>query len=234
MTPENRALAIAHAKRESPREACGLLIVERGVERYLPCQNLATGTDHFVLDPLDYDRAEQRGEIVGLVHSHPNAFPTPSQADLVSCEASGLPWYIVGLPTEQWHDMTPSGYVAPLVGREWSHGVLDCYAIIRDYYRIERGIELPDFVRHDEWWHLGQNLYLDHFEEAGFREVPFEQISDGDVVLFQMRSPVPNHAAIYLNGNIILHHLTNRLSSRDVFGEWYRRQVRKVLRHVSA
>jgi len=48
-----------------------------------------------------------------------------------------------------------------LVGREWSHGVLDCYALVRDWFRAERGVELPNFVRFDDWWKRGENLYLE-------------------------------------------------------------------------
>jgi proteasome lid subunit RPN8/RPN11 len=223
--------AIEHAEREYPREACGLIIVERGVETYVPCRNLATGTDHFALDPTSYDAAERRGEIVAVFHSHPNAAPTPSQADLVACEASGLPWHIVGVPSLLWAGIEPNGYIAPLVGRDWSHGVLDCYAIVRDYYKQERGIELMQFERHDDWWLRGENLYLDNFGKAGFKAVPESELDVGDVILMQMRSKVPNHAGIYIGGNIILHHLMNRLSSRDIYAEFYRRSTTHVLRY---
>ncbi|WP_043946890.1 NlpC/P60 family protein, partial [Ralstonia solanacearum] len=40
----------------------------------------------------------------------------------------------------------------------------------------------------------------------------------GDVILMQVRAPVPNHAAVYLGGVQMLHHLHGRLSSRDVYG----------------
>lgn len=33
---------------------------------------------------------------------------------------------IGGIPSEDWVRIEPTGFVAPLVGREWSHGVLDC------------------------------------------------------------------------------------------------------------
>ena len=73
--------------------------------------------------------------------------PEPSQADRVACEATALPWFIVSFPSGHWTELRPQGYAAPLVGREWSHGVLDCYSLIRDWYAQERGIDLPDFPR---------------------------------------------------------------------------------------
>ena len=150
--------ALQHALRDAPREACGLVVVRKGREVYRPCRNLAVQTDQFVLCPDDYEAAEAEGEVTAVVHSHPNVSPLPSQADQVSCEATGLEWHIVNVPTGAWHSFKPTGYTAPLVGRVFSHGVLDCYAIIRDWYKQERSIDLLDFDRHDGWWSRGGNL----------------------------------------------------------------------------
>jgi len=234
MNLANQALALAHAADEFPREACGLLIVQKGRETYIPCRNIGVGTDQFVIHPEDYVRADRLGEIVGVFHSHPHLPADPSQADKVACEASGLPWFIVSYPSGQWHETQPSGYMAPLVGRAWAHGVLDCYSVIRDWYRAERGIDLPNFDRFDEWWKRGQNLYLDNFGSAGFEALGAVQSQDmevGDVLLMQVASPVPNHAAIYLGDGLILHHLQGRLSSRDVYGGYWQKITTHILRH---
>jgi len=97
------------------------------------------------MDPADYALAEDSGPILAVVHSHPDAAPLPSQADLVACERTGIPWFILGWPTEIWHFMTPKGYRAPLIGREFVHGVLDCYTLIRDWYQEVRSVSLLDF-----------------------------------------------------------------------------------------
>ena len=232
--PEDvRAAALEHAILAYPRESCGLVIVERGRMVYVRCKNLSASGDQFAMCPTDYAAAEDRGEVVAVVHSHPDAPANPSQADLVACEASGLPWWIVGLPSATWRGCAPSGYRAPLVGREFHHGVLDCYALMRDAYRELCGIELPEFHREDDWWHRGQNLYLDNFEAAGFVRVPDESLRVHDALLMKVISPVPNHAAMLVEDNIILHHLHGRLSSRDVFGGYYRKVVHCTLRHRS-
>jgi proteasome lid subunit RPN8/RPN11 len=234
MNSDNQALALVHAADEFPREACGLVIVQKGRETYVPCRNVGMGTDQFVIHPEDYVRADRLGEIVGVFHSHPNLPAEPSQADKVACEATALPWFIVSYPSGQWHEMQPSGYIAPLVGRAWAHGVLDCYSVIQDWYRAERGIDLPNFDRFDEWWKRGQNLYLDNFDSAGFEALGAVQSQDmevGDVLLMQVASPVPNHAAIYLGDGLILHHLQGRLSSRDVYGGYWQKITTHILRH---
>lgn len=228
-----RKAAEDHAAQCYPREACGLL-VNQGVEIfYWPCRNdaAAGATDHFILNPEDYAAADAAGDILAIIHSHPDSSPEPSQADRVACEATGLPWHIVSWPALAWASCQPEGYKAPLIGRVWSHGVLDCYSIIRDWYQLERGITLPDFPREDNWWRKGKNLYVDNFKAAGFVEVADGKPQHGDVLLMQVLSDVANHGAIYLDGDFILHHLHNRLSCREVYGGYYRKHCVKVLRY---
>lgn len=230
MKQETQESIANHAAKEYPRECCGLILNESGHEAYFPCRNMAVGTDNFQLHPVDYLAAEKRGQIMAVVHSHPDSLPDPSQADKVACEATGLPWHIIGWPTLRWAFIEPSGYKAPLLGRQWSHGVLDCYSLIRDWYRDERGIELMDFARNDEWWRHGDNLYEDNFQLAGFEETR-EEIEIGDVILMQVLSDVPNHAGIYIGQGMMLHHLFNRLSCREVYGGYWRRHTRRILRY---
>ncbi|UBM12752.1 C40 family peptidase [Cupriavidus metallidurans] len=220
-----------HAEREYPRECCGIVLRVDGRDEYVPCTNLASGTEHFVLDHREYAAAEDRGEVVTIVHSHPNIPATPSQADRVSCERTGLPWLIMNWPTGEYTMLEPSGYLSPLMGRPFAHGVLDCYAFIRDYYRETLSIDLPDFERRDEWWLKGENLYLDNFEKAGFVSVPPATLCHHDVVLMQVASGVPNHAAVFQENGTILQHCIGRLSGPDVYGGYWRKVTVKVLRH---
>lgn len=231
LTDAVKAEFTAHAEKEFPREACGLVIIFKGKQQYRACRNIAVGTDQFAMHPEDYANAEEAGEIVAVVHSHPNLPARPSQADLVACEATCLPWFILSYPVGVWSETYPTGYKAPLVGRQWSHGVLDCYSIIRDWYAFERGILLPDFERHDEWWLRGENLYEENFVKAGFRTTSREDLRTGDVILMQVGSPVPNHGAIYLGDGLILHHVQNRLSTRDIYGGYWLKNTTKFLRY---
>ncbi|MBL0319633.1 MAG: C40 family peptidase [Alphaproteobacteria bacterium] len=230
LNEELKAKIIEHAKNVYPSECCGLIVENAGVFKYYACRNNADNDHQFILDPKDYLMASCMGNIKAVVHSHPNASPKPSQADMVACEKTKLPWYIVGYPNQAWYTLEPTGYRAPLVGREWTHGVLDCYSIIRDWYIQERGIELPDFERQDEWWKKGEDLYRQNFGLAGFYKMESERLQVGDVILMQVKSNVPNHGAIYLGNDQILHHLFNRLSTREVYGGYYKKHTTDILR----
>lgn len=183
----------------------------------------------FCSAPRDYAAAAEIGDIVAVVHSHPNASANPSVADQVQCEASGLPWHIIAWPSGVWSSLEPTGYCAPLIGRPFIHGILDCYSLVRDYYRETLQIDLPDFERHDNWWKTGENLYLDNFAKAGFSQVNELQPHDG--ILMRIASDTPNHAAVYLGDGIILHHLYGRLSCREVYGGWYQTMTTAFVRH---
>lgn len=227
-TPAWQEDALIHAHEAYPRESCGLVVAGE----YIACTNEARGTEHFQLSARDYAAAEERGTVEAVVHSHPDASANPSPADRVACEQTGLPWHIVGIPSEVWKYCEPEGYTAPLVGRPFYHGVLDCYSLIRDWYARERGIALPDFAREDEWWLHGGDLYQEHFVEAGFEASCAASARPGDVLLMQIAAPVPNHAAIWLAGDVILHHLYGRLSCHDVYGGYWRKHTTHWLTYV--
>lgn len=233
MKPENKNAIIEHAKREYPRESCGLIVEINNEEIYKPCKNIAENQRDFILDPSDFADAEDSGRILAVVHSHCDIAPKPSQADLAGCEASNLPWLIIGVPMETWETIYPSGYKAPLIGREFSHGVHDCFSLVRDWYKEEMNIEIMDFERNQEWWKKGENLYLDNFQKAGF-EIVEGSLKRGDIIIMQVASPVPNHAAVYLDRDVMIHHLQNRLSGRDVYGGYWKKITRCVVRHKGA
>ena len=226
-----------HAYEQFPKESCGVVIVVNGKERYFACRNIAaTPNEHFVLSPEDYARAEDLGDVIAVVHSHPNARAEPSGADLVACEASGLEWHIVSVSLDgplgdEFVTISPCGYEAPLVGRMFAHGILDCYTLVQDYYRRELGVELPYFERRDGWWNEpGVSLYMDNFAKCGFEPIK-GPLQIGDVILIQIRSVEPNHAAVYIGNGQILHHVMGRMSSRDLYDGYWQENTRLTIRY---
>ena len=230
-----KELAIIHAKEVFPEEACGLVVVHKGKTKYKRCKNVAFNPkDTFVIDPIDYANAEDVSTISAIFHSHPIQQARPSLADKTACENSKLPWYIYAVSFDDWFDFKPTGYKAPLVGREYAFGIHDCWTLVKDYYE-SKGIKLRDWERPTNPDDFAKNPYFDIcFEKTGFRELKDdENLQDGDSLLFSINSLGLNHVGVFLaEGNMILHHIDGRLSSRDLYSEWLHKCTGKRLRYV--
>lgn len=237
------AAAKTHALAVFPQEAAGIVVRTAQGQLYRPCRNVAVRPERdFVIPGEDYADAEDAGEIVAIVHSHPNGTARASHVDRMSCEQWGHPFGIITLGGDPVHLgdvgwVQPEGWRAPLVGREFHYGVLDCYTLIRDYYAWELGITLPEFDHGpDCWWdrkhanyRAGFSPYLQHFASAGFVEAS-GALQVGDIVLMQIRADEPNHAGVYIGDEIMLHHLYNRLSDRVIYGGYFADVTRKIIR----
>ncbi len=217
-----RDVALAHAKDQDPKESCGLLIEIKGKEKYYPCKNLSNWSNQcFIIDPIDYAKAEDTGKILAVIHSHPTTQPIASQADMISCEDTNLPWHIVNPKTEQWGYYEPSGYKPPLIGRHWVWGVTDCWALVRDWYKETKGIILRDWERPitpEEF--IADPMFERCAWRTGFRQLrPEEKLENGDLLFMSILTSGLNHVAIFIDGDV-LHHLADRISCKEPYNEW--------------
>lgn len=244
LTEMLKAGILAHAEECFPFECCGVIIDDY----YVPCRNISSNQDQFEIHPEDLASVEDVGQIRAYVHSHPNATARASELDMLQIELHEKPWVICAYPDIEFQVYEPCGYKAPLIGRNYIHGIQDCYAIVRDFYKRELDIQLIDFERHDRWWESRENksLYLDGFGEAGFVEVSDMQY--GDVLLCRVgRTEHVNHAVIWLGDNgmlksektdacigsaLILHHPYGRKSVREIYGPQWQERVVKVVRYA--
>lgn len=255
LTKPLKQAIIAHALDCYPAECCGLIIDED----YYPCDNVAVNpTEHFEIDPKDFAKAESIGEIQAIVHSHPDGGVLPSDLDKLQIELHGVPWVIVAVSKQDYGDepsfgvYEPCGYKPPLLGRNYIHGVQDCYSLVRDYYSRELDIDLPDFHRADAWWEHENHepLYEKNFAKAGFMKVQDKNdLQKHDVILCRVgRTHHVNHALIWLGddgalksettpdcvGNtLILHHPYGRQSVREIYGKGWADRTVLVVRHQS-
>ena len=94
---------VQHARRDAPRECCGLLAAREGiVDEAIPARNLEASEVRFLIDPADQFAALKRTradgrEIVGAYHSHPRSAAVPSATDLAEAHYEEFMYVIVSL-----------------------------------------------------------------------------------------------------------------------------------------
>lgn len=225
--PDVDVAAREHAKAQFPKESCGIVFAGT----YLPIDNIAS-------DPVkDFKMADDTWtshKVEGVVHSHGQQHAlAPSANDMQHQMSSDVPWGITrtdgvaASPVLWWGDFRLD---EPLIGRQFVHGVTDCYSAIRAWRWQNCKIKLHDFPRDDQWWIADEDLYNEGFPKAGYRTISESEAKVGDVCLINFRSRVPNHGGTLVEGGLLYHHLQNRLSCREPIGRW-RSMISKWLRH---
>lgn len=220
----------AHCRVDQTIESCGLFVLKDGVVVFVPCENHAYDkTNSFIVHPSDFVRESDEGDVIGVGHSHVIGPSTPSGEDRINAENCMLPFVIYQPEADTVGTYDPKGVPTPLLGRKWVLGVSDCYTLARDYYRTQ-GLELKDYVRNDMSILRTNSLFLQYYEENGFHVIEgLPKIHDA--LLIQVHANIPNHVAVMVDNNLILHHLQDRLSCREPYGGYWRRHTMKVLRH---
>lgn len=118
----------------------------------------------------------------------------------------------------------------PLVGRPFLHGLFDCYTLVRDYYTRNFNLVMPTNLQRDwEWWNQGPNLYVEHANNYGFENV--NDIEKHDLIVMSLGSEVPNHGAIYIGDNKIMHHVAGRFSTIEELTTFYKSKISVVYRN---
>lgn len=222
-----------HAVRMFPCEALGYVQPDGS---YAPLPNVSP-------DPTRSAYAEARvmaelvssGRLRAYCHSHPCGPDCPSENDMRAQVELEVPFVIVSANEGAssapfaWGDQLLDD--DPLVGRQFRHGVRDCYAVIRLWYLRETGTLLPDYPRNWNWWlddtPGDKDIYRRYFADAGFYAIDRSQARPGDAWLAAVRSTVPNHAGVLVGDGLALHHPSSglpydpsRLSKRDPIARW--------------
>lgn len=221
-----------HFAKEYPKEGCGVLAIIRGKLRWFPCTNVAEDPyNSFEICSDEYMKISLRGDIVGVVHSHPDKSPEPSEHDINNCNALGLMYYIYSYPGMDLYSLGPKRRISPLIGREYVFGIYDCFEAVRDFYCQELGISIPPRqIFEEKWWEKGLN-YFSSENVQNWNFSPVKNIQKYDVLIFSVSSEVPNHCGVYLGENMFYHHAINRLSCREELKGVWRESLVGAYRH---
>lgn len=224
-----------HFDSEYPREGCGIISIVKGKKQWFPCTNRAKEDEDFVIDSTEFIRIYKSSDIIGIVHSHPDASNEPSPSDIANCNALGIPYYIFSYPSMELNIVQPGKVFKPLIGREYEFGSTDCFEACKDYLKEYHNIEIkPRQAFEDDWWEKDLDYFTDEmFSEYGFEPVDLQNIKVGDILTFTMGSKVPNHCGVYVGGNAFFHHAVNRLSCRDFLDTVWIKALTGAYRYVT-
>ena len=206
-----------HFEKEYPREGCGVLTVIKGKKEWIPCKNIAEDDEDFIFDSEEYLKLARTSDIVGIVHSHPDASSEPSESDIKYCNSVRIPYYIFSYPEMNLTVVEPEQNVTnDLYGREYKFGVRDCFEAMRDYL-VTKSITIPARAAfEDNWYKKGIDYFCpDVIKNWGGQEVELSNLQENDVLIFRVQEEINNHCGVYLGNDIFYHHAVNRLSCRE-------------------
>jgi proteasome lid subunit RPN8/RPN11 len=247
-----------HAREGYPNEICGVIVTTAKTEKYVRCINTAEDSqDEFVMCPESFSAAESLGDVVGIVHSHPDGSSVPSKNDIavmsrnreieliVDPESQAIPWHIVSYPEGDYRQIIPDVHES-LLGRPFVHNVWDCWSTCENYYNRYHGLSFRGFDRKDRWWEIKDttSFYEEYYDECGFVRVT--DLKPNDLLIMQIgRTYHPNHAGIYLGDQVsefegktfhkgqplMLHHMYEKKSDVIVYGGQWHQRTTMILRH---
>ena len=100
-----------HVAAEYPKEACGLLVLDQGFEKFISMTNKAEEPlSEFTFEPKEYINVLLNYEIKTIVHSHPDSTPEPSEHDIMACNMIDIPYLIISYPNVDSFIMNPGDF----------------------------------------------------------------------------------------------------------------------------
>lgn len=120
-----------------------------------------------------------------------------------------------------------------LIGRKFVMGSVDCYDTIRSFFSDNFQLMFRNYARPDKFWDAGLDLYMENFRKEGFEAIDVHprDVKVGDCWLMAIRSPIANHAGVYVGNGLMLHHFYGRLSTAELYKGVWRNTTVAHLRH---
>lgn len=222
-----------HFEKCYPREGCGVFVAIKGEREWVPCDNVSEDEDNFIIDSKQYIAASHKGDIIGIVHSHPDGSSDPSDMDKKYCNTLGVPYYIFSYPEMDLTVVEPEREEKYLYGRNYEFAVNDCFEAARDYLATKKIFVPSRAAFEDDWWDKG----LDYFTEELIKEYGYIKVEgnmqENDVIIFTINASVGNHCGVYLGEDIFFHHAENRISCKENLYPFWKKYITGVYRYAT-
>lgn len=240
ITEEIKESIKKHALEEFPNECCGLIINNDNNIKALRCKNISDyPTEHFIINPKDYLRAESIGKIIAYYHSHSNNNPDFSKADIIVSENSKIPAIL--FTNNELKTYNPKNIKTPYEGRPFQPYFFDCFSLVKDYYSRELNINLTELKCQEreeisKWPNVSYNnssnfTLKNHFLSNNFIEIKGKYKKHDILLCRPLGIKCASHCIIYLGNNMVLHQLLNSISKKELLLEYWKNRIVNIMRH---
>lgn len=211
-----------HSLKNIKEESCGLVLSNGSV---IECKNRASDGDvHFIIAAGDIKKAQKRGEIVAVYHSHiPGDFDNDklSDEDLVISEYFNIKTILYSITEDKFYEYTPTGKPMEYTGRPYIRNVLDEFVLIKDYFKKELNIEITNFSNRNPEYFLKDN---------GFAEV--NDAKKHDVLIIKFNNDITKkQMTLYLGDDQLIIHPEFDLSKKTSYNYGLQKWTEKIFRH---
>lgn len=224
LTKETQEIILKIAEKSKPNEMCGCIVKTWVAYEFWECTNIAPNpTETFEINWGFYNCIDDF--VQAIVHSHPRGEPFLSGADRQAQVATDLPWILAVSGSLKWFEPVPH-----LRGREFVYDDADCCRLIQDAYHL-CGLDLLDCPRVDMDTDIKQKTLFRYFKQSDVFYRVAHGLQAGDVILTTSHGKTPDHAALYLGNDEILHHAHGHLSRREPYHSYWQKCTHSVWRH---
>lgn len=234
LTPKIKKDIKKHALSLKNEEICGLIVLKDFEYIYVSCENIALDkTKFFILNPEDYLKASELGIIQANVHSHPNG-NIFSEFDKINSNNFNLTYILYHIEKDQFFQYTPGEEQNKYIGRNFEIGKNDCFSLLEEFYIDKFGFMFNKFdklnKRTENWDKELVNIFDEMMEfNPQFFEVTEGPRKYGDINIYNITGK-PDHFAVYLGDDMILHQKLNKFSTIEKEDSLYKKHLYKTIR----
>ena len=176
--------------------------------------------------------------VFARIHVQRTTEPLISAEQLETLNSTNERLIIVAWPSGKallYHPISHKNLL-PYEGRQYRLNVADCYRLAKDFYQREFGITLNSYTADQSYLRLAinvqvRNTMLLQYVQNGFEQVANPQFGDGILISSGNNLNAPEHVAIYLGNDMLLHHYASKLSCTQPYSQFWKARTVMIVRH---
>lgn len=228
--------AFKDSLRSPDRETCGIFAWNDQYHfdpKFIPLNNFNSYDPYsFLVNDSIFYKLYLNKKIISLYHSHINCGPELSLLDREVSSTLALPSFVFSTQTKESHLFYPTTYHPPdLENRLFVPYFQDCITFVKDFFKIELGIDLCESITNWSRKKQNSNESLIKIIESHFYEVNILSVQNNDLLVFYPTVSDLYHVGVYFKDGYLLHHPFEALPRKELFTHSSVNKVYKVYRY---